>query len=151
MGRKGAAFATHSNIRKHMQNKTVTINTNGKGFYLLDRHVDKFLKEAGAKDGLLNIFIKHTSASLAITENYDPSVKEDLLAFLEKIAPEGNFYKHSLEGPDDMPAHIKNMSLPTSLSIPVLGGKMQLGTWQSVYLVEHKVARQVRRLVLSYL
>ncbi len=134
-----------------MKSKIININTNGKGFYLLDEYINEFLKENEAENGLLNIFIKHTSASLIITENYDPSVKEDLLVFLETIAPEGSFYKHNLEGPDDMPAHIKNMILPTSLSIPVSSGKMQLGTWQSVYLLEHKISKQARKVVLSYL
>ena len=101
--------------------------------------------------GLVTLFIKHTSASLTVQENADPAVLVDLKRSLQTLAPEGDNYEHSNEGPDDMPAHIKSMLTATSLSIPVSNGRMLLGTWQGVYLIEHRSAPHTREVVVHYI
>jgi secondary thiamine-phosphate synthase enzyme len=97
------------------------------------------------------VFVCHTSASLVIQENADPNVRRDLMTALEDLAPEGSHYVHAEEGPDDMPSHIKSMLTEVSLSIPVRGGRMVLGTWQAVYLIEHRSAPHERNIALSFL
>ena len=134
-----------------MRCNKIQINTNGQGFYSIQEKIEDFLKTQNKKDGLLNIFIRHTSASLTVTENYDPDVKKDLLDFYDNLAPQQKTYKHSLEGFDDMPAHIKNSLLGVSLSIPFENGKLLLGKWQKVYLFEHKISPQTREIVLTIL
>ena len=104
-----------------------------------------------AEDGLLTVFVSHTSASLTIQENADPNVPVDLLDALEALAPEERAYAHNEEGPDDMPSHIKAMVTSVSLGIPVLAGGMVLGKWQGVYLIEHRTAAHRRNVTLSYL
>ena len=110
-----------------------------------------WLSRIGAADGLLTLFIRHTSASLLIQENADPDVHTDLIAALERLAPRGGGYVHDVEGPDDMPAHIKSALTATSLSIPVRTGRMLLGTWQGIYVVEHRDRPHRREVVLHYL
>src|SRR5258708_17692437 len=100
--------------------------------------IAKFVKDAGAREGALMLFIRHTSASLTIQENADPSVLVDLTTALDRLAPEHAGWSHDTEGPDDMPAHIKTMLTATSLQIPVLDGDLALGTWQAIYLIEHR-------------
>jgi len=129
------------------------IRTRGKGFYPFTREVAAWLASTGAETGLLTVFIQHTSASLAIQENADPDVVLDLADFFERLVPEHTQenaprYRHTLEGPDDMPSHIRAALTQTSLSIPVLGGRMALGTWQGIYLFEHRAMPQRRSVVL---
>lgn len=118
----------------------------GPGFTDITREVTAWVQECAARDGLLTLHIKHTSASLTIQENADPDVQRDLLDALDGFAPRDAAYRHSSEGPDDMPAHIRAMLTATSLSIPVIGGAVQLGTWQGIYLIEHRDAPHTREI-----
>lgn len=130
---------------------TLTVTTGGNGFVEITRQVDEWLLEQRALSGLLTVFIRHTSASLVIQENADPTVRADLVDALERLAPTDHPYRHDLEGPDDMPAHIKAAITSTSLSIPVLDGRMALGTWQGVYVAEHRARPHERHVVLHFL
>ena len=126
--------------------------TNGPGLYEVTTQVAKWLEG----NGLLTLLVKHTSASLLIQENADPEVKFDFIQYLEKLvppssSPEMSYLTHTYEGPDDMPAHIKSGLLPTTLSIPVVNGKMTLGTWQGIYLVEHRASPRKREIAASLL
>ncbi|MCA8867673.1 MAG: secondary thiamine-phosphate synthase enzyme YjbQ [Rhodobacteraceae bacterium] len=130
---------------------TFTIPTNGPGLYEFTADLESWVKG----DGLLTLFVRHTSCSLLIQENADPSVQADLAAFLQRLVPDGNdpamsWLTHTLEGADDMPAHIKAAMLPVNLSIPVRDGRMLLGTWQGIYLFEHR-NQPHRRQVAAYL
>ena len=127
------------------------VETRGNGFTELTDELRRWLGSIAAEDGLLTVFVSHTSASLTIQENADPNVRLDLLDALETLAPEDRAYAHNEEGPDDMPSHIKAMLTPVSLGIPVIGGSMVLGTWQGVYLIEHRTAAHRRSVILSYL
>ncbi|MEL7529593.1 MAG: secondary thiamine-phosphate synthase enzyme YjbQ, partial [Pseudomonadota bacterium] len=120
-----------------------SLRTGGPGLYEFTRSVSSWLREEGAGEGLLTLFVRHTSCSLLIQENADPDVQVDLKAFFERLVPNSNhpsmqYLIHTYEGPDDMPAHIKASLLPVSLSIPVVNGEMVLGTWQGIYLFEHR-------------
>ena len=126
------------------------IATRGVGFTDVTRCAADWLRRIGARDGLLTLFIRHTSASLVIQENADPDVRDDLTDALSALAPEDRPWRHTVEGPDDMPAHVKAMVTATSLSVPVVGRKMALGTWQGIYLIEHRTAPHQRQLVLHY-
>jgi secondary thiamine-phosphate synthase enzyme len=126
------------------------IATRGPGFTDVTRRAVDWLQQIGVRDGLLTLFIRHTSASLVIQENADPDVRDDLMDALSTFAPEDRQWRHTIEGPDDMPAHVKAMVTATSLSIPVIDGKMALGTWQAIYLIEHRAAPHQRELVLHY-
>jgi secondary thiamine-phosphate synthase enzyme len=128
----------------------IEIETRGPGFTDITAKIEAWLRSIGAHDGLLTLFIRHTSASLTIQENADPDVLRDLAEALERAAPRHARYHHSIEGPDDMPAHIKSMLTSTSLGIPVTGGKPALGTWQAVYLVEHRDRPHTREIALHY-
>jgi len=130
---------------------TLSIDTRGPGFTDLRGHAAAWLASIGARDGLLTLFVRHTSASLTIQENADPDVLRDLGETLEKLAPRAARYHHAIEGPDDMPAHIKSMLTATSLGVPVIAGKAVLGTWQAIYLIEHRDRPHVREIVLHYL
>ena len=128
---------------------TIEISTRGPGLYEFTRDLDAFIADVGIKDGLLTAFCRHTSASLLIQENADGEVKTDLLGFFRRIAPEGmEWIVHRTEGPDDMPAHIKAALTQTSIGIPVAGGEPGLGTWQGIYLFEHRVAPHRRQVML---
>lgn len=123
-----------------------TISTRGPGLYEFSRDVAQWV----TGNGLLTLFVRHTSCSLLIQENADPSVQDDLRAFFARLVPPGDdpqmaYLRHIQEGPDDMPAHIKAALLPVSLSIPVVGGRMMLGTWQGIYLFEHRTAPHHRQ------
>jgi len=127
------------------------IDTRGKGFTEITGDVSRWLKSIAAEEGLITVFVCHTSASLTVQENADPKVRVDLLAALETLAPEGSHYAHDEEGPDDMPSHIKAMLTEVSLSIPVMRGRMTLGTWQGLYLIEHRAAPHQRNVALSFI
>lgn len=127
------------------------VETRGQGFTDLTREAAAFLKECGAREGVLTLFCRHTSASLVIQENADPSVQNDLLTALDRLAPRTFPWTHDSEGPDDMPAHIRTLLSDTSISIPVRAGCMMLGTWQGLYLLEHRDRPHRRELVLSFL
>ena len=135
-----------------MKTREVTVDT-GHDPALVDLTdaCTRFLSEEDATSGLLTVFVRHTSASLTIQENADPNVRVDLLDALEALAPEGADYAHQEEGPDDMPSHIKAMLTAVSLGIPVIDGKMTLGTWQGVYLIEHRARPHERQVVLSFI
>lgn len=129
----------------------LVVETSGPGFTDISKRVLHWLASERAGDGLLTVFIRHTSASLVIQENADPDVQIDLMDCLNTLAPENAGYAHDCEGADDMPAHIKSMLTDTSLSIPVSGGRMMLGTWQGLYLVEHRSRPHRRELALNFI
>lgn len=130
----------------------ITVQTQGKGLYAFTSTVAHWLKQSGIQNGLLTLFIRHTSASLVIQENADPDVRTDLENFFSRLVPEGDpLYDHTLEGPDDMPAHVRTALTQTQLSVPVREGSMLLGTWQGLYVFEHRHARQRRQIVLHLL
>ncbi|HMM91687.1 secondary thiamine-phosphate synthase enzyme YjbQ [Bradyrhizobium sp.] len=128
----------------------LTAQTSGAGFTDLTAEIAKFLREAAAREGVVTLFIRHTSASLTIQENADPTVLVDLTTALNRLAPENAGWCHDTEGPDDMPAHIKTMLTETSLQVPVLQGALALGTWQAIYLVEHRARPHRREIVLQF-
>jgi secondary thiamine-phosphate synthase enzyme len=129
----------------------LTVQTTGRGFVDLTAEIAKFVNEAGAGEGTVTLFIRHTSASLTIQENADPTVLDDLTTALDALAPEDAGWRHDTEGPDDMPAHVKTMLTATSLQIPVLNGELALGTWQAIYLIEHRAQPHRREIVLQFL
>jgi secondary thiamine-phosphate synthase enzyme len=134
------------------QFSAVKLSTDGPALYDFTRQAQSFASGSGVSDGLLTCFVRHTSASLVIQENADPDVQRDLRAFLERLVPrDQKLYRHAAEGPDDMPSHIRSMLTQTSLSIPVRGGKMILGTWQGLYLFEHRDASHEREVALHIL
>jgi secondary thiamine-phosphate synthase enzyme len=124
------------------------IDTSGRGFYEFTQHIRDCVRDAGMTQGLLTVFCRHTSASLLIQENADPTVLRDLEAVFERLAPEGADYAHDTEGADDMPAHIRAALTQTQLSIPLIGGALALGTWQGVYLFEHRRRAHRREIAL---
>jgi secondary thiamine-phosphate synthase enzyme len=128
----------------------ISIATRGPGFSDITREVTAWLAAIGTEDGLLTLFVRHTSASLTIQENADPDVLRDLTDALDRLAPRQARYRHSIEGPDDMPAHIRSMLTSVSLGVPVVGGEAVLGTWQAIYLVEHRDQPHVREIALHY-
>jgi secondary thiamine-phosphate synthase enzyme len=132
-------------------NNSIEIATRGPGLYEFTRELHRFVSASGVEEGLLTVFCRHTSASLLIQENADDDVKTDLMGFFRRLVPEGmDWIVHRTEGPDDMPAHIKAALTQTSIGIPVLEGRPVLGTWQGIYLFEHR-ARPHRRQVVMHL
>jgi secondary thiamine-phosphate synthase enzyme len=130
----------------------ISIGTRGKGLYTFTPSVVHWLGQTSIRDGLLTLFIRHTSASLVIQENADPDVQTDLEKFFSRLVPEGDrLYDHTLEGPDDMPAHVRAALTQTQLSVPVREGRLVLGTWQGLYVFEHRHANQQRQIVLHLL
>jgi secondary thiamine-phosphate synthase enzyme len=128
----------------------LTVQTSGAGFTDVTAEIAKFVHDAGAREGAVTLFIRHTSASLTIQENADPSVLDDLMTALDRLAPDNAGWTHDTEGPDDMPAHVKTVLTATSLYIPVLKGKLALGTWQAIYLIEHRARPHRREVVLQF-
>jgi secondary thiamine-phosphate synthase enzyme len=128
----------------------LTVQTPGRGFTDLTADVAKFVRDAGATEGAVTLFVRHTSASLTIQENADPTVLVDLTTALDRLAPENARWRHDTEGPDDMPAHVKTMLTATSLQIPVLRSELALGTWQAIYLIEHRARAHRREIVLQF-
>jgi secondary thiamine-phosphate synthase enzyme len=128
---------------------SLSVNTRGKGLYPFTTEVDRWLAKQEVKDGLLTLFIQHTSCSLVIQENADPDVTLDMRDFFEQLVPEdASGYRHTLEGPDDMTSHIRSSLTQTSLAIPVINRKMTLGTWQGLYVFEHRAHPHQRKVVV---
>ena len=126
-----------------------TVATRGRGFTMITAETQAWVKDSGIRDGLLTLLLQHTSASLLIQENADPDVRGDLERFFSRLIPEGDpLYEHTLEGEDDMPAHIRTALTATNLGLPVVGGRAALGTWQGVYLWEHRARPHRRRVRL---
>jgi len=126
------------------------VKTNGKGLYDVTGQVALAVREGGVKDGTVTVFVRHTSASLVIFENADPSAAQDLVSFFERMVPEeGEGYVHTMEGPDDMTSHIRMALTRTSEVIPISGGRMVLGTWQGIFLFEHRLMRHTRQLAVN--
>jgi len=129
---------------------TLRIQTRGRSFESLTERVVEIVRRSAITEGLCNVFVQHTSASLLISENADPAVQRDLERFMQRIAPDGSpDYEHDAEGPDDMPAHIRSVLTNTSLSVPVVAGQLALGTWQGIYLWEHRHARHAREVMVT--
>lgn len=139
------------NVTRQAQ-EILPVRSRGRGFYDVTREIADWVGGSGIETGLLTLFLRHTSASLTIQENADPDVRADLADYLSALAPEDPArYRHGIEGPDDMPAHIRTMLTQTSLSIPVGGGRPLLGTWQGIYLIEHRRVPHRREIVLHLL
>lgn len=133
-----------------LESLALEVATRGRGLVDVTADVQAFVREAKVRQGLCTVFIHHTSASLLITENADPEVHRDLERFFARIVPDGDpLFRHDAEGPDDMPAHVRCALTQTSLSLPVEGGRCALGTWQGIYLWEHRSAPHRRRLTLT--
>jgi secondary thiamine-phosphate synthase enzyme len=135
----------------HQSLAILTFDTAGPGLYEIGDDVTRWIRETDIRVGLLTLFCQHTSASLLITENASPAVHRDMLRWLAAAAPDGAGYEHSAEGPDDMPAHIKAALTGNSLSLPVADGRMMLGTWQGVFLAEHRTKAHKRTIVAHIL
>jgi secondary thiamine-phosphate synthase enzyme len=132
--------------------QTLDIDTNGRAFVALTAQVAGVVKSSGVTTGICQVFVRHASASLLITENADPAVHRDLERFMQRIVPDGSpDYEHDAEGPDDMPAHIRSALTAVTVSIPVAAGRMLLGTWQGIYLWEHRLAAHRREVVVTVL
>jgi len=131
--------------------KEITLSPYSRGFHIITSHILKAIPEiATISMGLIHVFIKHTSASLTINENADPTVREDFESHINRMVPENQpYYNHTLEGPDDMPAHIKSSLMGSSVSIPITNGQLNLGIWQGVYLCEHRNFASGRKLVIT--
>lgn len=128
----------------------LVVETAGEGFTDITREAIRFVEQSGGRDGALLIYLRHTSASLTIQENADPDVQTDLTTALRRLAPEDAPWVHATEGPDDMPGHVKGMLTGVSLHVPVRGGALRLGTWQGIYLVEHRARPHRREMVLQF-
>lgn len=128
----------------------LTVETRGEDLVEITREVARFLAEVHAGDGVFLAYVRHTSASLTIQENADPDVRVDLITALRRLAPEDAGWVHDVEGPDDMPAHVKAMLTGVSLHVPVAGGKLALGTWQGIYLIEHRARPHAREVILQF-
>jgi len=126
------------------------VATKGRGTYDLSSDVQRFVRDAGIESGLCHVFICHTSASLMLCENADPSVMRDLESFMSRQVPDGDpIFSHDAEGPDDMPAHIRSILTQSDLNLPVRNGRCALGTWQGIYLWEHRYAPHTRRIIVT--
>jgi secondary thiamine-phosphate synthase enzyme len=131
----------------HWFNDTLSVNTRGKGMYKVTEQVNARIKEWGIQAGMCFLFLPHTSASLVINESYDPSAKRDMETFMDKLAPENqSWHEHTMEGGDDSPSHMRAMITQTNLTIPIDGGELDLGTWQGIYLFEHRRRGERRKL-----
>ena len=129
--------------------KILEINTSPKSFLDITEDVQTLVSESGLDNGICNLFIKHTSASLVIQENYDPSVRQDFETIFSKLVPEDFPYVHNMEGKDDMPSHIRSALTSTSETVPVVNGKLSFGTWQGIYIWEHRDQRHIRKVTVS--
>jgi secondary thiamine-phosphate synthase enzyme len=129
----------------------LTVDTDGPEFIEITEEAARFIAQAGARDGALLVYLRHTSASLVIQENADPNVRTDLAMALERLAPPDAGWVHMEEGPDDMPSHVKTMLTGVSLQIPIMDAKLALGHWQGIYLAEHRRSRRRREIVLQFI
>jgi secondary thiamine-phosphate synthase enzyme len=134
-----------------MATASLTIETHGEGFCEITAEVARFLTDVEARDGALFLYVRHTSASLVIQENADPDVRTDLTTALRRLAPADAGWVHDTEGPDDMPAHVKSMLTGVSLHLPVMAGTVALGTWQGIYLAEHRTRPHRREVILQFI
>jgi secondary thiamine-phosphate synthase enzyme len=133
-----------------MHQQVLTVHTRGRSFEMITAQVAKIVAQSGIRRGLCNVFIRHTSASLVITENADSAVRRDLERFMLRIAPDGDpEYEHDTEGPDDMPAHIRNMLTASAITVPIIDGELGLGTWQGIYVWEHRTSRHSREVIVT--
>jgi len=133
-----------------MKQKMLNIETNGRGTFDISHDIQRIVEESKLHTGLCHLFLKHTSASLILCENADPTVRVDLENFMARIAPDGDpSYLHDMEGADDMPAHIRTILTQNSLTLPISNGRCALGTWQGIYLWEHRTIGHVRKLVIT--
>jgi len=133
-----------------MQRHEWSVRTNGRGFTDLTARVNAFVRESGIREGLCNVFLVHTSASLILGENADPSVRRDLETWFARLVPDGDpRYEHDTEGPDDMPSHIRAVLTQNSVTLPVVDGELGMGTWQALYLWEHRIIPHERRVIAS--
>jgi secondary thiamine-phosphate synthase enzyme len=146
----GQLSAIHAVTSQVIATATLRVGTAGAGFTDFTREAARFLNEARGHDGVFYAFLRHTSASLVIQENADPDVQTDLVTALERLAPTNAGWVHDADGPDDMPAHVKSMVNGVSLHVPVIDGKLALGTWQGLYLAEHRTAPHRREIVLQF-
>jgi secondary thiamine-phosphate synthase enzyme len=142
---------THTTRVETVATARLNVATSGEGFVDITGEAARFLERIGARDGALFLFIRHTSASLVIQENADPDVRVDLVTALDRLAPADAGWVHDAEGPDDMPGHVKSMLNGVSLHIPVTEGTMALGTWQGIYVAEHRARPHRREVVLQFL
>lgn len=142
--------AIHTASVDTMATARLSVETSGEGFFEITTDVARFLGQIGARDGAVLIYLKHTSASLTIQENADPDVRTDLVMALRRVAPADAGWVHEVEGPDDMPAHVKSMLNGVSLQVPVSAGELALGTWQGIYLAEHRTTPHRREVVLQF-
>lgn len=129
---------------------SLSVETAGEGFFEITAEVTRFLEQIGARDGAILIYLRHTSASLVIQENADPDVRGDLVTALRRLAPANAGWVHDVEGPGDMPGHVKSMLNGVSLQVPVSDGDLALGTWQGIYVAEHRTTPHRRELVLQF-
>ena len=133
-----------------MHRETLVIDTPGRGTTELTRRITQAVGASGVADGLCHVFLHHTSASLIVCENADPTVRRDLEAFFSRLVVDGDpLFRHTAEGPDDMPAHVRTVLTQSSLTLPVAAGRLDVGTWQGVYLYEHRTAQHRRRLTIT--
>ena len=133
-----------------MPHQLLQIATRGRGFEMITRQVEQVVAAAGVQDGICNVFVRHTSASVLITENADSAVRRDLERFMQRVAPDGSpEYEHDTEGPDDMPAHIRSVLTASSVTVPVIDGRLGLGTWQGIYLWEHRTSGHRREVIVT--
>lgn len=130
--------------------RELTVATSGRGTYDVTGEVARIVSDSGIRDGLATVFVHHTSASLIVCESADPSVRRDLEAFAARLVPDGDaMFSHDAEGPDDMPAHVRTVLTQTSIGIPVVGGRLDLGTWQGLYLWEHRKSAHRRKISVT--
>lgn len=133
-----------------LEQQQFEISTRGRGTYEISREIQQMVQQSSVQTGLCHVFIHHTSASLVLCENADPSVRSDLDDFFTRLVPDGDsHYSHTMEGPDDMPAHIRSILTNMDLTLPVTDGRCALGTWQGIYLFEHRTASHRRRITVT--
>jgi secondary thiamine-phosphate synthase enzyme len=147
----GRLSAIHTAAPELLASAQLSVDTPGEGFTDITAEARRFVAQSGAGDGLLLLYLRHTSASLTIQENADPDVQTDLITALRRLAPADGPWVHTIEGPDDMPGHIKTMLTGVSLHVPVEGGALKLGTWQGIYLVEHRASPHRREVLLQFI
>ncbi len=134
-----------------MFQQSIRLKPFGRGFHLITGEIENILRSCPVKDGIVHIFIKHTSASLSINENVDPSVRSDMEAFFSDLCDDKRYFIHTYEGPDDMPAHLKASIIGSSVTVPLLDGRLDLGIWQGIYLGEHRDSSGSREIVITVL